>query len=81
MPELYQTGVEPEYFVTEIAKFETACGGAMRLYCASAREGSTRLEYTVVIPMEVLARMARQLVEAVAEARNDAVMQGQTALQ
>jgi hypothetical protein len=63
-PDLYQTGTEPEFWVTEIAKVEPACAGAMRLYCASSREGSIRLEYTVVIPMEGLSHMARQLLHA-----------------
>lgn len=68
--ELHETGSEPEFFVTDIARVELAGAGSIRLYVASERHGTYRLEYTVVIPMDKLAVMAQQSMEIVAVSHN-----------
>ena len=64
--ELYQTGTEPEFFITKIAKVEIVSGGSLRIYCASERQAMHRLEYTVIVPTEMMAPMMQQLMYALA---------------
>lgn len=64
--ELYQTGTEPEFFITRIAKIEIVSGGSLRIYCASEREATHRLEYTVIVPVELMAPMMVQMMHALA---------------
>lgn len=62
-PELQITGQEPEFFVTHVAKTERAGDGTVRLYMAAERHDELRVEYTVVIPADRLARMCRVCAE------------------
>lgn len=57
--ELIETGTEPEYFITHLAKAEPLKNGLMRLYIASERRDHLRLEYTVVVSPRELAEMCR----------------------
>ena len=65
--DLYQTGTEPEFFITTIAKIETVAGNAVRFYCASERGIIRRLEYTVVIPTDLILPMTVQTMRAMTD--------------
>lgn len=69
-PELHETGTEPEFFVSHIARAEPAGDGCVRLYIAAERHGYLRLEYTVVTTTAGLASMARQALTIAADTHN-----------
>lgn len=51
LPELTETGTEPEFFITDIYKAEMVTQDTARLYCCSKRGDVMRLEYTVVMAL------------------------------
>lgn len=69
---LFETGTEPEYFVTHIAKIEQASDGCLRLYLASerGRDHQLRLEFTAVVAVARLAVMAREALAFAADSHN-----------
>jgi hypothetical protein len=68
--ELIETGMEPEYFVSAMPRAEIASVGNVRLYLAAEKHGILRLEYTAVVPIELLAAMGRQLLDIAARGHN-----------
>lgn len=74
MPNLQQTGCEPEYFVTTLARIEAVAGNAVRLYLASQREGGQRLEYTAIIPASAMVVMAHMLLAAAANWKEPTIL-------
>ncbi len=71
-PKLLETGNEPEFFVTGIAKFEMVPGGLIRLYLATQKGNCLRLEYTAVVPADALALMGRACLQKAAESHTQA---------
>lgn len=64
--EIYESGTEPEHFVTHLPKHERAGIGSVRLYLAVERHGELHLKSTAVIPASALRTMARVL-DAIAD--------------
>ena len=67
--EASETGLEPEYFVTE-TRMELAGGGNIRVYCYAERHGKLQLLYTAIVPAPLLTIMGRKAMQAGAEAHN-----------
>lgn len=60
MPDLIETGLEPEYTVTNIAWWESTHGGAaVRLCFASRRHGQLIAQYTSVVAISDLVKMIK----------------------
>jgi hypothetical protein len=72
---MIETGSEPEFFVTGIAKFEIMTGGLIRLYLATQKGHSLRLEYTAIVPADALAAMGRACLHMAAEGHTWATFQ------
>jgi hypothetical protein len=68
--ETFETGREPEYLVTNIARSEPLRGGMVRLYLACERGNMLKVEYTVVCTIEVLAEIGRACLQIAADAHN-----------
>jgi hypothetical protein len=51
LPELIETGTEPEFYITDICKAEMVSKDTVRLYCCSKRGNVMRLEYTVILAL------------------------------
>lgn len=68
--DFYETGAEPEFFATSIAKFEPLDEGLIRLYLATKKRNTLRLEYTVIIPRLALIDMARMCLFLATESHN-----------
>lgn len=68
--EFYQTGTEPEFFVTHVVKAEAAAEGCLRLYFAQRRGDVSILLYTVVVAVSDLAQIARTNLHNAADAHN-----------
>lgn len=64
---LIESGSEPEYFITGIAKFEIMNNGLIRLYLATQKGDCLKLEYTAVVPATSLAAMGRACLHMAAE--------------
>lgn len=60
----------PEIFATHIGRIEPAGGGNVRVYVCVQRGRAIEPIYTVVIPIENLAVMARQCQHAVSDVHN-----------
>ena len=74
--EYFETGSEPEFFVTH-TKIESAGGGNLRIFCYVERhKGQLHLLYTAIVPPKALAMMARTSMSAAAEAHNQAMFSG-----
>jgi hypothetical protein len=69
--QIFETGNEPEYYVEEIARVEPLGGGIVRLYVASERQGSLRVEYTVIMRMDRLADIGRVCMAIATEPNSD----------
>jgi hypothetical protein len=65
MPRLdvFETGNEPDYYITDILRVEPANDHDVRFYLASKRNSVLRLEYSAVISKNALRPMAKQLIE------------------
>lgn len=76
--EIIETGTEPEFFVTHIARAELVMGGAcVRFYIASERSpGVLRVEYTAVCTLGAAAQMARHIMSIAADNHNLLTMAG-----
>lgn len=68
--EVCETGVEPEFIVYDLPKFESAGDGLIRVYVASRRGRFDKIEYSFVCSLERLAFMCRKGLMFVAEAHN-----------
>ena len=75
MREAVESGLEPEFFVTE-TRMEPAGGGNIRVYCYAERHGVLQLLYTAVVPAPLLAVMGRQAMQAGADAHNLEMWEG-----
>jgi len=64
---LLETGSEPEFFVSGIAKFEFMAGGLIRLYLATQKGNCLRLEYTAIVSADSLAAMGRACLQMAAD--------------
>lgn len=51
LPELIETGTEPEFFITDICKAEMVSKDTVRIYACSKRGNVMRLEYTAVMSL------------------------------
>ena len=68
--EYFETGSEPEFFVTH-TKIEPAEGGNLRVFCYVKRHTNRlHLLYTVIVPPADLATMARKSLSAASDAHN-----------
>lgn len=56
----------PEFYITHIAKIESAGGDNFRLWCCILRNGTLEPMCTMVVPKDFLARNSAQCIEAVA---------------
>jgi hypothetical protein len=75
--DLIETGTEPEFVATHIARFDQLPNGWVRLYIASHRtKGVDRIEYSVLVAPDDLSSMARQCLDIAAEAHNAAMFRG-----
>lgn len=61
----------PEFYVSHIGRIESAGGDNLRLYMCVKRGNALEPVYSVVIPIDILASMARQCQHAVAHAHNE----------
>lgn len=68
--DLIETGMEPEYTIQALCRFEPVGNHSVRLYFASQRGDYYRLEFTCVCPVELLAIMARQCSGIAADSHN-----------
>lgn len=57
--ETYETGAEPDFKIDNIARYEDAGDGMIRLYICSHRGAMDRVEYSAHCSPETLMRMAR----------------------
>ena len=72
-PQYFETGSEPEYFVTH-TRVEAASAGNVRVFCyAERRKGEFHLLYSVVIPNKEMAEIARRGLMAAVDAHNVAL--------
>jgi hypothetical protein len=69
--QIIETGNEPEYYVEDIARVEPLGGGMVRLYIASERHNSLRIEYTIVLRKEKLADIGRMCLCIAADTHNN----------
>lgn len=75
--DLIETGTEPEFVATHIARCDNLPNGWVRLYIASHRSGGTdRVEFSVLVAPDDLANMARECLDIATEAHNIAVLKG-----
>ena len=75
MPDLIETGLEPEFFVTDIVRSEAAGnGGTMRLYVACRKHGHPVVQFTVVGSLDDFAKMAAQVLRLAADQHNAVMM-------
>jgi hypothetical protein len=68
--EIEETGSEPEYVVTDLIRAEPAMNGCVRLYYGQRRGNRIKLEYTVVVAIVDLVKIARSNLGHVADAHN-----------
>lgn len=61
--DVFETGNEPDYYITDILRMEPANDHDVRLYLASRRNSVLRLEYSAVIAKSALRPMAQQLID------------------
>ena len=62
--DLIETGLEPEFFITDIVRTEPAGNGStMRLYVACLRHGHPVVQFTVVAAIADITKMAQQILE------------------
>lgn len=73
-PKLVETGMEPEFFITSLAKVELMADGLVRLYLATEKGNILRLEYTAIVPGTALAEMGRACLRLAAESHNAETM-------
>lgn len=73
--EYFETGSEPEYFVTH-TRLEVVQGGNIRIYCYVKRHDRMHLLYTAIVPPSDLAEMARKSMQVAAEAHNSSLWSG-----
>lgn len=64
----------PEYFVTNIGRVESAGRGNVRVYCCVQKGLAMEPAYTVVVPIESLAVMARYCLKVAADHHNQLMM-------
>jgi hypothetical protein len=75
--ELIETGTEPEFVATHIARYDQLPNGWVRLYIGSHRsKGVDRIEYSVLVAPDDLSQMARECLDIAANAHNANVFRG-----
>jgi hypothetical protein len=65
-----ENGTEPEFVANHITRWENAGNGMIRVYVASVRGRSDRLEFSVVTSPSELAEMARDCLRIAADFHN-----------
>jgi len=65
--DIYETGREPEFVVYDVAKWEDAGDGLIRVYVASRRGRFDKVEFSFVCAPARLAILARELMEITTE--------------
>lgn len=76
--ELFETGTEPEFFITD-TRLEDAGGGNVRIFCYARRKlNELHLLYTVVVPAESLVAMARKAMHAASDSHNLRIWEADT---
>lgn len=69
--DLIETGTEPDYVATKIARYEPLSNGWVRIYyCSSRGKGSARVEFSVCCSLEDLVSMAREEMKISANVHN-----------
>jgi hypothetical protein len=66
-PEIFETGGEPEFFVTD-ATYEFIDREHVMVRCFRRQRGALRLQFTCIVPTTNLSIIARQAAQASAEA-------------
>lgn len=61
--DVFETGNEPDYYITDILRIEPANDHDVRLYLGSKMNSLLKLQYSVVISRNALRPMAQQLIE------------------
>ena len=75
--DLIETGTEPEFVATHIARFDQLPNGWVRIYIASHRsKGVDRIEYSVLCAPADLTQMARECFDIASQAHNAAMFRG-----
>lgn len=69
MANVIETGLEPEFFVTDIVKCERAADGTMRVYAACSRGGRMVMQFTVVGSLLDFSKMAQQVLNMASDER------------
>lgn len=69
MAELVETGMEPEFVITDIVRSEPV-GSYMRLYLACQKHGRTVVQFTVLASADDFTKMAKQVVTLAASQAN-----------
>lgn len=67
MPEVIESGLEPEFFITDIVRCERAADGAMRVFVACSRKGCLVMQFTVVGSVLDFSKMAQQVLDLAAD--------------
>lgn len=69
-PEMTEPFGSQEFFITHVGKAELIDGPCIRLYCCASRDGALEVKCTIVIPLNRIAAIGRQLLSAAAELHN-----------
>lgn len=67
---IVETGLEPEYLITDIVRAEPVGGGMMRLYLATKKQNTLAVQFTVVGALGDFFRMAKQVQDMAADRHN-----------
>jgi hypothetical protein len=69
--EIYESGAEPEFFITHFGRVEVLPGGCVRIYCCSQRDPAhLRVEFSAIVPVDRLIVMANDALRIAAEESN-----------
>lgn len=67
--ETFERGTEPDFSINDIARWEDAGDGMIRIYVASRRGNLGKIEYSFHCTPDTLGRMARRCMEIADEFR------------
>jgi hypothetical protein len=65
--DVFETGNEPDYYITDILRIEATGEHDVRIYLASRRNSVMRLEFSAVLARSALRPMAQQVLDKVDE--------------
>lgn len=68
--DLIETGTEPEFITTHIARHDQLANGWARIYFAAHRSGVDRVEFSVLCAPDDLAKMASQCMDIAVQGHN-----------